>query len=265
MGVVFLEDATWEEIGQLVGEETVAILPTGSCEQHGLHLPFKTDSYLVSAIAARSAEKAVRLNPELSILVLPVLAIGCSMHHMDFPGSLSFTGSTYLKMVEELCVCLVRHRFKRIILLNGHGGNTDYLKVTARRVRDKQDALIAVAPYYAVAKDAINQVRESAIGGICHAGEMETACMLYLDGESVRQDKIKDEVPCLISNKLVFDLVSEGISINHNVLDISKSGAIGAATLGTKDKGAKFISVITDAVAEFIVDFCRWNLSNLAE
>lgn len=263
MGVVFLAEATWEEIGHLAADETVAILPTGSCEQHGLHLPFKTDSFLVSTIAVKSAEKAVRLKPELNILMVPPLTVGCSPHHMDFPGTLTLAGATYIKVVEELCASLAHHHFKRILLLNGHGANTDYLRVAARSVRDKMDVLIAVAPYYAVAKRGINQVRESESGGICHAGEMETACMLCLDEKSVRKEKITDVIPKLISKKLVFDLVDEGISINHNVLDISKTGTIGAATLGSGEKGKKFIDAIVAEVAEFIVDFSRWKFSNL--
>jgi len=263
MGIVFLEESTWEELSKLETDEYTAILPTGSYEQHGYHLPINTDSFLVSEIALSAAKRAINLQQDLKILMVPSLNFGISPHHMDFPGSLTLTGDTFIKIIEEICYCLSHHGFRRILLLNGHGGNTDFLKVAARNVRDRIDILIAVTPYWFCAKKEISEIRDSDDGGICHAGEMETSCMLYLKNELVRKGKIKKEMPRPISKFIEIDLLKEGISINHNVIDFSESGTIGDPSLASLAKGKKFLDVIIKAVANFIIDFSRWNFDNL--
>jgi creatinine amidohydrolase len=264
MGLISLETATWEDVDSLSRTETVLLLPTGAIEQHGRHLPLNTDSAIVLEVAKRSAERACELNPGLTILLLPLLNVGRSSHHLDFPGSLSLSASTYIRAVEEIILCLHRHGFKRALLLNGHGGNTDCLHVAARNIRDQADMLVAVAPYWQIGKDSIVEIRDSAAGGICHAGEMETSCMYHLCANSVRTANIKHCVVRPRSSRMVFDLIEEGIRVNHNVADISKTGAVGDPTVATREKGALFLTRICEEVAIFLADFQTWSIENLA-
>jgi creatinine amidohydrolase len=263
MPLTVLETATWEEVAALKARDVVVVLPTGSLEQHGPHLPISTDSRLVSEVARRAGETAASRRPGLDILLLPVLMLGRSPHHLDFPGSLSLKTSTYVASIEEISACLFGQGFRRLLLLNGHGANTDYLRVAARNVRDTAEMLVAVAPYWTLAQRGIAAVRESPVGGICHACEMETSLMLHLDEASVRKHKIQDEVPRPISPRIVLDLLAADVSVNHNVRDFSESGVLGSPSLATKEKGRLFLDAIVDAVAEFLIDFARWDLENL--
>jgi len=264
MPLIVLATATWKEVDEVDRANTVLLLPTGSIEQHGWHLPLNTDTAMVEAVATRAAEQACEVDPELTILYLPPLALGRSSHHLDFPGSLSLSSSTYIHMVEEILVCLYRHGFKRALVLNGHGGNTDCLHVAARNVRDHREMLVAVAPYWQIAKRSIAEIRSSPAGGICHAGEMETSCMLHLSPDSVRPDNIARSVVRPRSPRMVFDLIEEGIRVNHNVSDISETGAIGDPTAASSERGSRFFTRICEEVAAFLVDFRNWSTENLA-
>lgn len=263
MAVTYLAKATWKEVNLLRSRNVVVLLPAGSCEQHGPHLPMETDSVLVSEMCCRGAKQAARRKPDLDLLVLPTLTIGRSPHHMDYPGSLSLRASTYINMVEDVCHSIARHGFIRILIVNGHGANADYLRVAARNVRDTVECLVGVVSYWSVARESINQLRKTPVGGICHAGEMETACMLYLDEKAVRKDLMKKAIPRPISSRVVLDLVNEGVTINHNVRDFSEDGTLGDPTVGSPELGEAFLKVISDELAKLIDDFSRWELGHL--
>ena len=103
MGVMHLAQASWKDVGALRGDRIVALLPTGAYEQHGPHLPIETDTYLVSVVCSEAADRASAGDPGLEVLLLPTIPIGRSSHHLDFPGSLSVSAETYIKLIEEVC------------------------------------------------------------------------------------------------------------------------------------------------------------------
>ena len=253
MPVLFLENCTWDQIQKLNKDRTVVILPTGSIEQHGLHLPLNTDSYIINEISKKTAKNASSIQKNIYYLILPVLSICRSPHHIDFAGSLTLSSDTFIKTIEEICSNLYLYNFKRIIILNGHGGNIDCLKVAARNIRDKIDILISVISYWSFIKDEICEIRESSNGGICHAGEMETSMMLYLNKDMVNINNIKKEIAKPISNYIQMDLFQKGVFINHNVLDFSNSGVIGVSSailittqLPTANAGADLDTAFTN-------------------
>ena len=263
MGVLLLARATWEEVGALQADKAVALLPTGACEQHGPHLPMETDSYLVTSVCAEALNQVSERAPELDVLVLPTLPVGNSSHHLAFPGTLSLRATTYIQVIKELCESLYRHGFRRMLIVNGHGGNADCLRVAAREVRDRSECLVGVISYWHAAEESISQLRRSPLGGICHAGEMETACMLHLDSEAVRSDRIVKEMPRVVSPQLTLDLVGPTSCINHNVRDYSATGVLGDPTVADATHGAKLLEAIVSDLADLILDFSRWDLGKL--
>ena len=265
MGVTHLAQTTWQDVGALCGDRIVAILPTGACEQHGPHLPMETDTYLVNAVCSKAANRAAESDPGLEVLLLPTIPIGRSSHHLDFPGSLSVSAATYIKLIEEICESIYPHGFRRILIINGHGGNADCLRIAARNIRDRMECLVGVASYWQVAGESIDHLRRSPAGGICHAGEMETACMLYLNEGAVRNELIRAEIPKCVSPRLVLDLVSSGSCINHNVRDFSKDGVLGDPAVADAAHGKALLDVIVSDVADLIVDFSQWDFSSLIE
>ncbi|HAN96312.1 MAG TPA: creatininase, partial [Planctomycetaceae bacterium] len=113
-----LFDMTWPEIDRL-DRATPVVIPIAAVEQHGHHLPLGTDSLLLGEIVRRVAERL-----EDQVLFLPLQWLGNSHHHLDFPGTLSAPPRLYLDLLVSLAENLVTHRFRRLVFLNGHGGNT---------------------------------------------------------------------------------------------------------------------------------------------
>src|SRR5579859_4408067 len=139
-----LNEMTREQIGRVAPASTV-VLPTAATEQHGPHLPILTDCLCCETIALRAAERAA---PDAPITVAPLLPYGSSHHHLDFPGVMSLTGETFTRALVELCRTLAASGFRRIFLLNGHGGNEEAIRTVTREVALSTPATIAAASYW---------------------------------------------------------------------------------------------------------------------
>lgn len=257
-----LADLSWPEIERrLRMKSTVLIIPTGSTEQHGPHLPLATDTYLAQEVAKAAAE---RVSPKLNVLVTPSLQFGYSTHHLDFPGTLSVTGSLFIQTCVQLCLQAVKHGFRRILLLNGHGGNHAALQVAARSVRDKARALVVVANYWDFVRERIQEVRESGPGGMAHACEFETSLMLFLKPEMVRMSHAIKEIPLPRTKWVKRDMFVKGtVSVAENWSDVSKSGVWGDPTIATREKGETLYNLLVGEIADFLVDFSRWDIGKL--
>ncbi|MEC7868524.1 MAG: creatininase family protein, partial [Candidatus Poribacteria bacterium] len=187
------DELTWPEVNQAVDMGKIPIIPTGSVEQHGHHLPLKVDHLCATAIATEAA----RLSSNMS-LVLPPVNYGYLHHVMDFPGSLNIHFEHFIQYVLDICKSLAYHGFKKIILINGHGSNHNLIDMVARRTIVETDASCVFCSWWQLLKvnpDFDKQWRESVFpGGCSHAGELETSMLLHLSPNSVRQNKIKSEI-----------------------------------------------------------------------
>ena len=145
-------------------------------EQHGAHLPLATDRMIVEHFCAG-------LNRELKnqILILPTLAVGCSTHHMDFPGSLTLTHETFLRAAKEMLASAAAHGFTRFLLLNGHGGNQGIGQVILEQFgAEHPKCKIAFTSWWRVAGKELLEINETGPGGVGHACEFETSLMLLI-------------------------------------------------------------------------------------
>ena len=259
-----LHDLTWEDAQRLARPGTVTVIPTGSTEQHGKHLPVEVDSRLVSEVAARAAEIA---GEQIDVVLAPLVPYGASHHHIEFAGTMSLTLPTYIQVLNELAESLIVNHFSHILFLNGHGGNTDPIHVAVRMVRDKYpDVVVAGADYWSLAKDEINQLRKSPPGGIGHGCEFEAAMMMHLRPETVRREKIIRHVPEWNTEHIVLDLtLGRGVAWGHHMVDITTTGVAGDPTLATPAHGEEFFLAVTDRVAAFLVDFSRWTTRGLVK
>ena len=150
------EELTSAEIGALDRDRAVVILPLGSVEQHGNHLPIGTDTMLAEAVSRAAAEASG------GTVVMPPPWYGFSAHHMRFPGSITLRAETLLALVEDVVASLVRHDFRRILIVNGHGGNNGLIDVLASTLGNTHygKARIAALTYFALARDAIAALRK---------------------------------------------------------------------------------------------------------
>lgn len=255
-----LADLTWEEVRARAAGDPVVVLPTGSIEQHGPHLPTRTDTLLVSAITEEAVRRA---GSRIDILLAPTVWMGLSTHHTGY-FSLTLSFDTYQQVITELLESLIRTGFRRLLIINGHGGNTDPLHLTVTRVRDRHKVLVATADYWDLARDEFNRIRESPTGGMGHACEWETSGVMHLDGGLVRTDCIQAEYPPAIPGWFVIDMTQPGgpVKIGTRFEDITRRGVVGDPTLATPEKGRRFFEAAVGRLEQLLIAFARWSIEH---
>ena len=252
------EKLTWPEINDAVDLGKVCIVPCGAIEQHGPHLPLDVD-VVCSTEVALGAGRAV---PDKT-LVLPAVNYGYTGHVMDFPGTINNDVEHFMHHVLDITKSLAYHGFKKIILLNGHGSNMPNLDLVARRTNLETDAECILAAWWnllSVDEAFLPRWRESKFpGGCAHACELETSMYLYLDGDNVRKDLIRN-------GDISFNL--EGSPFNHVDLfkagpativswtsSYSDSGVLGEAELATAEKGKEAYEEAVKQLARLVTWF----------
>lgn len=240
---------TWVEMKEVAKRNPVVVVPVGSVEDHGPHLPLDTDNFLIWSICEEAARRA-----NGDILLMPLIPYGFETHHMDFPGTIDIHMEHMLHFVLDVTKSVARHGFDRILLADGHGSNMPILDLVARRTIIETEALCAPFLWPSLALKEIRDVRESGRGGMSHACELETSVYLYLDHERVHMDKAQKEMEQPESDFIWSDLLSPG---PVRMMDIwtrfSKTGVNGDPTLATREKGR----VIFEAVVDNFVKFAR--------
>ncbi len=163
----------------------VVVVPIGSIEQHGLHLPIDTDCHTAEYVARTAA----RLAEDLPVLVTPTITFALSPHHMPFGGTITLRLATLLAMLTDVCECIVAHGFERILILNGHGGNSQAIGAATLELRYRLDRQIRAITWFDLVHPTMDAIREGPGHEVGHSGELETSAMLYLDPEAVRADR----------------------------------------------------------------------------
>jgi creatinine amidohydrolase len=173
---------TWPEMNRAIEMQKVVLLPTGSTEQHGRHLPLDTDAFLVESVCMEVGRRAAD-----RVLVLPTVAYGLNMHHIDFPGTIHIEPETFIAFCLNITKSVAYHGFQKILLVNGHGSNGPLVDLVARKTVLATDALCAAVGYIGLAMDAFREVQETPV--VAHADELETSLYLYLAPERVQMDE----------------------------------------------------------------------------
>jgi creatinine amidohydrolase len=250
------EELTSPEVDRLDRENTVLLLPIGSVEQHGVHMPLGTDTMLANRVCEAAARQ---LAP--NAMVLPPLWYGFSPHHMRFAGSITLGAETLTRLISEIVASLVRHGFCRLVLVNGHGGNADLLGAAVAALGHEHHgrARIAGLTYFRLAAPEIAALRKSRKGGMGHAGEFETAMMMHLQPSLVHNEAAEATYPETGTPYLSTDLLEGSkVSAYLDFADLSPSGTLGDPTLASPEAGEQFLDACVQALATFLRDFARW-------
>ncbi|MBC8063391.1 MAG: creatininase family protein [Chlorobia bacterium] len=233
-----LAEMTWQEVDALP-REVVFVLPTGSLEQHGPHLPLFTDSILATSVA-----EAVEAQLQDKVVLLPTLWLGASAHHLDFAGSLSASFETYMGAVSDCIESLIPHGFARFYILNGHGGNSEPNGMALRTLKARYPNLtFAHSNYYTFAERTSADLLTGPAKTIQHACEAEASLIMHLRPDLVRADKLRDDG--LRADPPIVGLVS-------HFDEITEQGSLGYATLATPEKGRVIFEAAVDGVAKNI-------------
>lgn len=206
---MILAHLAWPEVGDL-DRRIPVLIPTGSIEQHGPHLPLGTDTILVTAVA----EEVERRMPR-DVILAPGLWLGASGHHLAFPGTLSADFGTYVGALTRTVLSLARHGFEAFLVLNGHGGNAEPNGVALRQIKEDHPRLIlAHTGYYQLIPSEVSaRALRGPLKEIRHACEAETSLMLHVRPDLVRLDRCREDglasdppVPGLVT---LFDEITE--------------------------------------------------------
>ncbi len=252
---MLLENLTWPEVKNLKVSEKIVVFPLGSFEQHGHHLPLTTDTDIVTAVA-----RAVESSRQDKILCLPTLWPGHSTHHLFFPGTLSVSQMPYIELVRNLCRSIAKMGASKVFLLNGHGGNDVPLRAVVRELKSEFPKLTVVfASYWSLASDSIKATRESELGGLGHACEMETSLMLHLHPEKVKMNLARRDGPKHEDQYRKSDMqYGRPIYFVNEFHEVSETGTIGHPDLASAEKGKTFFDGITRDVLKFVDEFATW-------
>jgi len=244
-----LTDLTWPLVARL-DKDTPVVFPVAALEQHGHHMPLFTDSLLLGEVCRR-----VHDNLSDRVLFAPLLWLGNSEHHLDFAGTLSAAPRTYLDVLDNLLENFLFHGFRRLIVLNGHGGNDvpgkQAIFEVRQRHRQRNDLLLLFATYWTLGGKPPEANRDIKQQGMGHACEWETSMMLRLAPHLVRDHRQAEPVG--------FGNAFEPASRGWTTRDRSTPGHIGDPRSSTADKGETLFRVFADDVTRFLERVLAWD------
>jgi len=243
---------TREQITLKAKEGYMVVIPLAATEQHGPHLPVFTDSLIGDHVASEAVARAAEVVP---VLLCPLMPIGCSDHHLRFGGTLSFSSATYLQMLRDIGESLVAGGFRKIVFLNGHGGNEPIMHQTANDLAVKHPIWTASASYWNVSREALRAVNADEVGMVPgHAGGFETAAVMALREDLVVVDSVD-------SNRSVAGHVPRawinsgppGTFIGRHQELTGMDGYTDVPHLATKERGQQYLNAISRSVSEWLI------------
>ncbi len=256
-----LEYARWPDLAAL--KERIFVVPLGSLEQHGPHLPVFTDSLIISHIA----NGVEQLRSE-RIVMLPVQWLGHSPHHRRF-GCVSLDLQPYIDLIRGICRSLINLGARKIFLLNGHGGNDIPCKAAQRELKSEFEELrnlyIVYATYWNLAAEQFRTIRSSPEGGMGHACEMETSVLLAENPDLVDMSKAARGGPGPEMGYRKLDMLkAPPFSLINEFDELSPTGVLGMPEMATAEKGAQFLEAATQAVVSLIDEMAGWSFQERA-
>lgn len=237
-----LQEITYKHVRERRYE--VAVLPIGSTEPHGLHLPYGSDAFHSGMMADRVCERAYGLGAK--VILLPTIPYGVNSNLMGFPLTMHVRQSTLNTMIRDIVRSVERQGIRKFLLLNGHGGNE--FKPLLRDLYGETGVFIALVDWWKVAADMQEQVFE-AIGD--HADEMETSVDLALFGDLVHMEDADDGAV----RATRFEAINRGwVSITRPWHLLTRDSGHGDPRKASREKGEQYLSVVVERLAPFIVE-----------
>ena len=246
---VMWKELTAADLRVLATLDATVILPVASMEQHGPHLPVGVDTILCEAVCKLAAEA---VQSEIPVVVAPTLWCGMAEHHMAYGGTFTFDIPTYRAVLLSCLKSIGRHGFKKVFIVNGHGGNISALAAFLPDLAVETGVMLRATTYFELAQPAMPAILEDQ-ERVRHACEAETSLMLALAPDLVRHDQLahahgpKHSTPRPL-----------GVGLYRSFRSFSESGVVGDARRASKAKGAKLAVVCRDALIAVLRDKAAW-------
>jgi creatinine amidohydrolase len=250
-------DLTAADFARLDRGGAVAILPVGAIEQHGPHLAMSVDRDLTLAVLTRALPL---IDPALTVLALPVQAIGKSTEHQAWSGTLSLSADTLLRVLGDIAASVHRAGVPRLLVLNGHGGNRALLEIACRDLRAGLGLITGHVAWDDLA-EADTVVGTAEAGNGLHAGDVETSAMLAAHPDKVWIERAEDFGSAHLSWQKAHPFLGLGTAALRPgwlMGDLSPQGAIGNAAEATTEKGETLLSNAARSLAQLVGDFARF-------
>jgi creatinine amidohydrolase len=260
----FIERLTWPEVDARIAAGVDAVLiPIGSTEQHGHHMPLDTDCFIARSLCARAADAAAEEGVEL--LVAPTLNVTLSWYHMQFPGTVRLSTTTFLQVFREVCDSLVHHGFENLVAVNGHGGNIAALTVAVNHYFETTGRRVFLVQWWDLASDVLSDVE----GPMIHAEEAETSIALALGQQVYVERATRDAydrgaavreagLPWTSVGRYAMRPSGPGVVVPMDMLrDITPSGVVGDATRARLETGEKVVSALIPRMVQMCKDIAR--------
>ncbi len=233
---VLLHDVNWMEAKEYFSCNDIAILPVGSNEQHGSANPLGTDHMIAKAIAEETAKRT-------GVVCLPVIPFGVSSHHRQFWGTIYVSPRTFENFVKEVCLALGYNGVRKIVVVNGHGGNLPALAEMARNLRG-HGIFVSVFQWWSVSSKLLPELFKPEERR--HACAEETSVNLALHPHLVKMDRAADEEP----RKHVAQ--TEGVTLPLDTADETSSGVFGKQTSASAEKGTEVFETVIDELVKHV-------------
>jgi creatinine amidohydrolase len=222
-------------------DRAICMVPIAAVEQHGPHMPTGTDSIICTAVA-----EAVEAQLATRVLLTPTLWLGASSHHLRFGATLDSALPAYIATLCDLARSLLNDGHRRLLFLNGHGGNVDPMRVALRQIQPQYpQALLAGGSYWSVGGDLIRETLEGSQQFVGHACEFETSMILHLRPELVNRERLAD------AGKLIADDV-EGMFVSRDMRQRTGEGYTGRPDLASAEKGKRLFDGLVARLVSFV-------------
>ncbi len=249
---VLWENLTAAELRHLAERDAIVVVPVAAMEQHGPHLPVKVDTLLCSEICRRAATIAAA---EQAVVVAPAVWIGLSDHHLSFGGTFSVDFETFAALLRGIAKSLVRQGFRRLAIVNGHGGNVAAVEVIAGQLTTELRVPVVAATYWRLAPDAFESILERQ-KTVRHACEAETSMIMRLAPDMVRTDKMGDAHGRDGPDPQL--MMSPGAYRWMSFASRTDSGVIGDARSATAEKGERLLAAAAEALSRALLNSESW-------
>lgn len=251
---MFWRAHTSPELGD-IDRNVPVVLPLAAIEQHGPHLAVETDTRIATILCQATdkltADKA---------LFLPVMAYGCSAHHMSFPGTLSLKHETWLRIVDDVASSVFQQGFNTFVLFNAHGGNQAVGQLALERLGERYpDKNIVLVTWWKLDSKLLMQLNQTGSGGVGHACEFETSLMLAHAPDSVRKERVPENRANRPTHPWAEGDMLRGSEATYfrNVEAMTPNGVYGEPSAANAQLGEQITDLVAKRFASILDDLFR--------
>jgi creatinine amidohydrolase len=246
---------TAAEVQAEAAADALVIVPVASLEQHGPHLCTGTDIVLAGNVALETARRLAAMGERA--LVTPVVWTGLAEHHMAFGGTVTLDNASFQAVLRGVVGSVARHGFRRVMLLNGHGGNAEAIGVAATEFSTAFGIRVAGGTYWQMVPEVIGPLLERQ-AGLMHACEAETSMVWHLMADGVRRERL-EEAHGPSSTRVPGQ--PPGLLMRRSFRELSPSGVIGDARTASPAKGEAILAAVAQKCAELLANPALWKAS----